>query len=61
MSDVALLDVAAGHLGHLDFVCASNISSPVARELANIARTAIKAASGVDRPGVNYQSHGFPL
>lgn len=37
MSDVALLDVAAGHLGHLDYVCASDISSPVARELANIA------------------------
>lgn len=49
MSDVALLDVAAGHLGHLDFVCASNISSPVSRELANIARTAVKAASGTQR------------
>lgn len=46
MSDVALLDVAAGHLGHLDFVCvANNFSAPV-RELANVARSSLKAASG---------------
>lgn len=60
MSDVALLDVAAGHLGHLDFVFASNISSPVARELANLARSAVKAAGGLDRSGMDNQFDNFP-
>lgn len=46
MSDVALLDVAAGHLGHLDFVCVANNFSAHVRELANVARSSLKAASG---------------
>ncbi|KIW24254.1 uncharacterized protein PV07_09982 [Cladophialophora immunda] len=43
-NDLALLDIAAGHLGHLDFVRVIDTSWPVVRDLANLARSTVKTA-----------------
>lgn len=42
-SDLALLDVCAGHFGHIDFVTLSEISFPFAKESANLAYKVVKA------------------
>lgn len=41
-SDVALLDVVAGHFGHLEFVSSVEASFGFTRELANIARSLVQ-------------------
>lgn len=43
-ADLALLDVAAGHFGQMDFVTNSKLSFPFARDIAALARTAVDAA-----------------
>lgn len=45
MSDVALLDVVAGHFGHLEYICSLDVSFSAVRELANIARAVVRAAA----------------
>ena len=41
-SDLALLDVCAGHFGHVDFVTLSEISFPFAKESACLAYKVVK-------------------
>lgn len=50
MTDVALLDVAVGHFGHLEVITESEISYPFAREIASIAYETVKKY--IDRPRV---------
>jgi hypothetical protein len=40
-SDLALLDVAAGYFGQMDFVTGSKLSFPFARDIAALARDAV--------------------
>lgn len=40
-SDLALLDVAAGYFGQMEFVTGSKISFPFARDIAALARTVV--------------------
>lgn len=42
-SDLALLDVCAGHFGHVDFVTSSEISFPFAKESASLAYKVVRA------------------
>ncbi|KAH8812891.1 fungal-specific transcription factor domain-containing protein [Xylogone sp. PMI_703] len=44
-SDVALMDVMAGHFARMEFASSGHISISIARELSNLARLAIKRAS----------------
>lgn len=43
-SDVALLDIAAGHFAHLEFITQSELAFPFAREVAATARATVKRA-----------------
>lgn len=43
-SDLALLDVAAGYFGHMDFITGSILSFPFARDIAALARTVVDHA-----------------
>jgi hypothetical protein len=43
-SDVALLDMAAGHFAHLEFMTHSELAFPFTREVAAMARATIKRA-----------------
>ena len=43
-SDVALMDVAAGHFAHMDFITSSELAFPFTREVANLARQTVKRA-----------------
>ena len=43
-SDVALLDVIAGHFGHMDFVTSGELSFPFARHVATLARQIVQNA-----------------
>ena len=43
-SDVALLDIAAGHFGHLEFMTSNEFTFPFTREVAAMARATVKAA-----------------
>lgn len=47
-SDVALLDVAAGYFGHMEFVTSSELNFPFARDVATIARQTVNKASTTD-------------
>ena len=42
VSDVAALDIAVGHFGHLEKLSSSEISYPFAREVARIAYDTVK-------------------
>ncbi|KAJ5746512.1 hypothetical protein N7520_011694 [Penicillium odoratum] len=44
-SSLALLDMAAGHFGHMEFITTSELSFPFAREAASLARKVVKAAA----------------
>jgi hypothetical protein len=44
LSDLALLDIGAGHFAGLEFATDSEISVPFVREVATLARDAIKYA-----------------
>lgn len=44
-SDLALLDVAAGYFGQLEFVTGSKLSFPFARDIAALARAVVDEAS----------------
>jgi hypothetical protein len=41
-SDVALLDIAAGHFGHLEFMTSNELTFPFTREVAAMARATVK-------------------
>jgi hypothetical protein len=43
-SDVALLDIAAGHFGHMEFMTSNELAFPFTREIAAMARATVKAA-----------------
>lgn len=43
-SDVALLDIAAGHFAHLEFMTHSELTFPFTREVAAMARATVKRA-----------------
>ncbi len=43
-SDLALLDVAAGYFGQMDFVTGSKLSFPFVRDIAALARDAVDGA-----------------
>ena len=43
-SDVALLDVAAGHFGQMEFVTSAELAFPFTREVAALARMTVKRA-----------------
>jgi hypothetical protein len=43
-SDVALLDVAAGHFGHLEFMTSNELAFPFTREVAAMARATVRMA-----------------
>lgn len=44
-SDLALLDMVAGHFGHMEFITTSELSFPFAREAASLARKVVKTAA----------------
>lgn len=41
-TDIALLDIAVGHFGHLEVITESELSYPFAREIASIAYQTVK-------------------
>ena len=41
-TDIALLDIAVGHFGHLEVITESELSYPFAREIATIAYRTVK-------------------
>ena len=41
-SDVALMDIAAGHFAHMEFITSSELAFPFSREVANLARQTVK-------------------
>lgn len=43
-SDVALMDIAVGHFGHLEFITTSELAFPFTREVAVLARETVKKA-----------------
>jgi hypothetical protein len=43
-SDIALLDVAVGHFGHIEVVIVSDITFPFVREVTNIAYNVVRKA-----------------
>lgn len=47
-SDVALLDIAAGHFGNMEFMTSNELAFPFTREVAAMARTTVKTAK--ERP-----------
>jgi hypothetical protein len=49
-SDLALLDVCAGHFGHIDFVTSSEISFPFAKESASLAYKVVRAYAETNQP-----------
>lgn len=50
--DVAALDVAVGHFGHLEVLTSSELSFPFAREAARIAYTTVKSCGGRESLGL---------
>ena len=44
-SDLALLDMVAGHFGHMEFLTSSLLSFPFARETASLARSSVLRAA----------------
>ena len=47
-SDIALLDVIAGHFAHMEFVTGSELNFPFARNVAALARKTVDKASQVE-------------
>lgn len=47
LSDIALMDIVAGHFGYLEFYSASKLSFPFAGDLTSIARAAVKRSREV--------------
>ena len=43
-SDVALMDIAAGHFAHMEFITSSELAFPFTREVADLARRTLKSA-----------------
>lgn len=43
-SDVALMDIAAGHFAHMEFITSSELAFPFTREVADLARRTVKRA-----------------
>lgn len=60
-SDVALLDVAAGFFGHMDFVTEGELSFPFARDVAGLARTCVERARQTDPPPISGSDHDLLL
>ena len=62
-SDIALLDVIAGHFAHMEFVTGSELNFPFARNVAALARQTLDKASRVElrSPILHGDEHGFDL
>ncbi|OQU95760.1 Fungal specific transcription factor domain-containing protein [Cladophialophora immunda] len=60
-SDVALLDVAAGYFGHMEFITSSELNFPFARDVATVARQTVNKASKTDAPAITSADDGFSL
>ncbi|OAG42085.1 hypothetical protein AYO21_03539 [Fonsecaea monophora] len=60
-SDVALLDVAAGYFGHMEFVTSSELNFPFARDVATVARQTVTKALKTDVPASTGADDGFSL
>ena len=62
-SDIALLDVIAGHFAHMEFVTDSELNFPFARNVAAIARQTVDKASQVElrSPILHGLEHGSDL
>lgn len=56
-SDLALLDVAAGHFGHVHLLTSSIISFPFCREVAVVADKALRKAASKTNDDVQEASH----
>jgi hypothetical protein len=52
-SDVALMDVAAGHFAHMEFITSSELAFPFTREVADLARQTAKHARERNNIDVN--------
>jgi hypothetical protein len=50
-SDMALMDIAAGHFGHMEFITSSEMVFPFARDVAALAQKTVKAAGEGSAPG----------
>jgi hypothetical protein len=55
-SDVALLDVAAGYFGHMEFITAAELSFPFARDVAALARKVFNKFALINTPATG-QGH----
>ncbi|OAL50323.1 hypothetical protein IQ07DRAFT_587004 [Pyrenochaeta sp. DS3sAY3a] len=51
-SDLALMDIVAGHFGYLEYYSTSQLSFPFVGEMTSIARAAVKKSREKDKPGV---------
>ncbi|KAJ8117753.1 hypothetical protein OPT61_g1124 [Boeremia exigua] len=51
-SDLALMDIVAGHFGYLEYYSASQLSFTFVGEMTSIARAAVKKSRVTDKPGV---------
>jgi hypothetical protein len=62
-SDIALLDVIAGHFAHMEFVTGSELNFPFARNVAALARKTVDKASQAEvrNSTLNGGEHGFDL
>lgn len=60
-SDVALLDVAAGYFGHMEFITCSELNFPFARDVATVARQTVNKALKTDVPASTSADDGFSL
>lgn len=52
-SDVALMDIAAGHFAHMEFITSSHLAFPFTREVADLARQTVKRARNRSTSDIN--------
>lgn len=60
-SDIALLDIIAGHFAHMEFVTGSELKFPFARNVAALARQTVDKASQASSPILHGGEHVFDL
>ena len=60
-SDIALLEMASGYFSHMEFVTASELNFPFARDVAALARQTVKKASQNELPVVTSADDGCSL
>jgi hypothetical protein len=57
-SDVALIDVVAGHFGHMEFITSSELTFPFPREVSSLASRTVKKAreKSASNPNLGFQA-----